>query len=168
MGYEEAMSDGYILQHDGAYVVAGTRVSLDSIVYAFLSGQSAEAIAQAFPAMNEQVSGAITYYLGHRDDVDRYLEGRREEFDIARQAARDVDPMFYPTAQRREEAHTADALNALPLSGRRGPEPGHRVCRCQARALLRLGTIQARDAFSSEALTAVGTSIATKRSAANR
>ena len=90
------MTDAYIEQRDGAYVVAGTRVSLDSIAYAFLSGQSAEAIAQAFPALNlEQVYGAITYYLAHRDDVDRYREGRRQDFDAARQAARDADPMFY-------------------------------------------------------------------------
>src|SRR5437867_627270 len=90
------MSDGYIEQRDGAYIVAGSRVSLDSIVYAFLSGQSAEAIAQAFPALNlEQVYGAITYYLAHRDDVDRYLRSRQHDFDSARQAARDADPMFY-------------------------------------------------------------------------
>jgi uncharacterized protein (DUF433 family) len=91
------MSDAYIEQHDGVHVVPGTRVSLDSIVYAFLSGHSAEAIAQAIPVINlEQVYGAITYYLGHRDELDRYLESRREEFDTARQAARDADPMFYP------------------------------------------------------------------------
>jgi uncharacterized protein (DUF433 family) len=96
MGGEEAMSDAYIEQNDGVYVVAGTRVSLDSIVYAFLSGQSAEAIAQAFPILNlEQVYGAITYYLGHRDEVDQYLESRRDDFDAARQAARTADPMFY-------------------------------------------------------------------------
>ncbi len=90
------MSDAYVEQRDGAYTVAGTRVSLDSIVYAFLSGQSAETIAQAFPVLNlEQVYGAITYYLAHRDDVDRYLESRRQDFDAARQAARDGDPMFY-------------------------------------------------------------------------
>ena len=90
------MSTAYIEQNDGMYAVAGTRVSLDSIVYAFLSGQSAEAIAQAFPVLNlEQVYGAITYYLGHRYEVDRYLEGRRQDFDAARQAARDADPMFY-------------------------------------------------------------------------
>ena len=90
------MSDAYIEHRDGLYNVAGTRVSLDSIVYAFLSGQSAEAIAQAFPVLNlEQVYGAITYYLGHRDEVDRYLEGLRHDFDAARQAARDADPMFY-------------------------------------------------------------------------
>lgn len=46
------MSDAYIEQRDGVYVVAGIRVSLDSIVYAFMSGQSAEAIAQAFPVLN--------------------------------------------------------------------------------------------------------------------
>jgi uncharacterized protein (DUF433 family) len=90
------MSDAYIEHREGVYVITGTRVSLDSIVYAFLSGQSAEAIAQAFPVLNlEQVYGAITYYLAHRDDVDRYLESRRQDFDTARQAARDADPMFY-------------------------------------------------------------------------
>jgi len=92
----DGMSDAYIEQHDDAYMVAGTRVSLDSIVYAFLSGQSAEAIAQAFPVLSlEQVYGAITYYLAHRDDIDRYLENRRQDFAAARQAARDADPMFY-------------------------------------------------------------------------
>jgi uncharacterized protein (DUF433 family) len=90
------MNDAYIEPRDGAYVVTGTRVSFDSIVYAFLDGQSAEAIAQAFPVLTlEQVYGAITYYLAHRDEVDRYLEGRRQDFDTARQAARDADPMFY-------------------------------------------------------------------------
>lgn len=90
------MSDAYIEQRDGAFLVAGSRVSLDSIVYAFLDGQSAEAIAQAFPVLTlEQVYGAITYYLAHRDEVDRYLESRRKDFAAARQAARDADPMFY-------------------------------------------------------------------------
>lgn len=90
------MSDAYIEQRDDMYVVAGTRVSFDSIVYAFLSGQSAEAIAQAFPVLTlEQVYGAITYYLARRDDIDRYLKERRQDFDTKWQAARDLDPMFY-------------------------------------------------------------------------
>lgn len=90
------MSEAYVEQRDGAYTVAGTRVSLDYIVYAFLEGQSAETIAQAFPVVTlEQVYGAITYYLAHRDDIDRYLRRRRRDFAAARQTARDVDPMFY-------------------------------------------------------------------------
>jgi uncharacterized protein (DUF433 family) len=90
------VSNAYVEQHDGVYVVAGTRVSLDTIIYGFLSGQSAEAIAQALPILTlEQVYGAITYYLGHRDEVDRYLERRRQDFGAVRQAARNADPMFY-------------------------------------------------------------------------
>jgi uncharacterized protein (DUF433 family) len=51
----------YIEKRGDVYVVADSRASLDSIVYAFLSGQSAEAITQAFPVLNlEQVYGAIT------------------------------------------------------------------------------------------------------------
>ena len=90
------MGDAYVEQRNGVYMVAGTRVSLDSIVYAFVEGQSAETIAQAFPVLTlEQVYGAITYYLAHRDEVERYLETRRQDFAAARQAARDADPMFY-------------------------------------------------------------------------
>jgi uncharacterized protein (DUF433 family) len=104
------MSDAYIEQRDdGTYVVAGSRVSLDSVVYAFLDGHSAEAIAQAFPALKlEQVYGAITYYLAHREEVDRYLESRRNDFDAARRAARDADPMFYQKLAdaRKQASHT--------------------------------------------------------------
>ena len=40
------MSQEYVETRDDGYYVAGSRVSLDSIVYAFLAGQSAEAIGQ--------------------------------------------------------------------------------------------------------------------------
>jgi uncharacterized protein (DUF433 family) len=90
------MRGNYVEKRDGVYVVAGSRVSLDSIVYAFVAGQSAEAIAQAFPVLSlEQVYGAITYYLAHREELDRYLETRQQDFEVRRRAARDGDPMFY-------------------------------------------------------------------------
>jgi uncharacterized protein (DUF433 family) len=86
----------YVEQRDGVHMLAGTRVSLDSIVSEFLSGQSAESIAQAFPVLVlEQVYGAIAFYLAHRDDVDDYLEARQRDFDAKRDAAREADPMFY-------------------------------------------------------------------------
>jgi uncharacterized protein (DUF433 family) len=83
-------------QRDGFYRVAGTRVSLDSIVYAFISGQSAESIAQSFPVLTlEQVYGAITFYLAHREEVDRYLEAQEKDYEAKRAASRAADPMFY-------------------------------------------------------------------------
>ncbi len=116
------MTDAY-MERRGAYVIAGTHVSLDFVVYAFLDGQSAEAIGQAFPLLSlEQVYGAIAYYLAHRDDVDRYLETRRQDFRVARQAARDADPMFYQKLADAKMADSANALNGSPLSGRRGSD----------------------------------------------
>lgn len=99
----------YVERRDDVYMVAGTRVSLDSIVYGFLAGQSAESIAQAFPALAlEQVYGAIAFYLAHRDEVAEYLEARRRDFDAKRDAARDADPMFYQKL--------ADAKKQTPLA----------------------------------------------------
>jgi len=86
----------YVEQRDGGYWVAGTRVSLDSIVYAFLSGQTAESMAQAFPVLSlEQVYGAIAFYLANRPQIDVYLKEARADFEAMRQAARERDPMFY-------------------------------------------------------------------------
>jgi uncharacterized protein (DUF433 family) len=90
------MEQAYVAQEDGDYIVSGTRVSLDSIVYAFLAGQAAEAIAQAFPVLTlEQVYGAIAFYLAHRAEIDRYLEEGRRDYETRREAARAADPMFY-------------------------------------------------------------------------
>jgi len=38
------MQSEYIEQRDGGYYVAGTRISLDSVVYSFNEGNSPEAI----------------------------------------------------------------------------------------------------------------------------
>ena len=90
------MSSQYVEQRDEGYWVAATRVSLDSIVYAFLDGQTAESIAQSFPVLTlEQVYGAIAFYLANRLEIDSYLVQVRVGFEALRQAARDADPMFY-------------------------------------------------------------------------
>ncbi len=99
------MSGQYIEQRDGGYYIAGARVSLDSIVYAFLEGQTAESIAQSFPVLSlEQVYGAIAFYLANRANVDAYLANARDDYEVKRLAARDADPMFYQklSAARRQ------------------------------------------------------------------
>ena len=61
---DKSMAKQYVEQREDVYWVAGTRVSLDSIVYAFLEEQTAESIARSFPVLTlEQVYGAITFYL---------------------------------------------------------------------------------------------------------
>lgn len=90
------MTSEYVENRDTGYWISGTRVSLDSIVYAFLNGQTAEGIAQSFPVLSlEQVYGAITFYLAHRSEVEAYLREASASFESQRKAAQSADPMFY-------------------------------------------------------------------------
>lgn len=86
----------YAEKRDGGFWIAGTRVSLDSVVYAFLNGQSAESIAQSFPVLTlEQVYGAIAFYLSNRPEIDGYLAQAKSDYEAMQRAAQDADPMFY-------------------------------------------------------------------------
>jgi len=77
------MSKDYVTEFDGAYRIIGTRVSLDSVVYAFLDGMSPEGIVDSFPVLTlEQVYGAIAYYLAHQTEVDAYLQQGETEFAV--------------------------------------------------------------------------------------
>lgn len=90
------MHTEYVKKCDDGYRVAGTRVSLDSVVHAYWNGQSAESIAQSFSALTlEQIHGALAYYLAHQREVDALLKRAEAEYDVLRAASRMQDPMFY-------------------------------------------------------------------------
>ena len=90
------MEKQYVEQRDKGYWLAGTRVSLDSIVVAFRDGLSPETIVtDCFPTLTlEQVYGAIAYYLAHRAEMDAYLKQAAVEFEKLRQASRSQDSGF--------------------------------------------------------------------------
>lgn len=94
----------YVERHDEGYWISGTRVTLDSVVLAFLQGLSPEAIAsECFSTLTlEQVYGAIAYYLAHRPEIDAYLKQADAEFEALRQAMRSDAPDF---ARKLAEAH---------------------------------------------------------------
>lgn len=74
--------DEFVEQRNGGYYVSGTRVSLDSIVYAYRCGESAESIRQNFPSLSlVQVYGAITFYLSNQQSVDAYLVEAEKKWD---------------------------------------------------------------------------------------
>jgi uncharacterized protein (DUF433 family) len=105
------MTNEYIEQHEGEFRIIGTRVSLDSVVYAFLRGESPEGIVDSFPALNmEQVFGALAYYVRHRDAVDRYLENGHREFEVLREHAQRDHPAFYAKlTEARQRTHAPGA-----------------------------------------------------------
>jgi len=95
------MTKEYVILQEGAYRVGGTRVSLDSVVYGFQSGESAECIQQSFPALTlEQVYGAIAYYLANQQSIDQYLIEGEKEFDKLQQSSREKYPEWYDKMEK--------------------------------------------------------------------
>lgn len=84
------------LETDAAGVVrvGKTRVTLDTVVAAFLDGATAEEITHQYPSLSlADVYAVIAYYLRRRSEVDAYLQRRRQEADaIRRQNESRFDP----------------------------------------------------------------------------
>jgi uncharacterized protein (DUF433 family) len=98
----------HVEEREGGYYVADTRVSLDSIVYAFHEGESPETIQQKFPSLTpEEVYGAIAFYLGRQPEIDANI----------RQGEEDVCRCVPPLSQRKPEAYAGSSApaNKLPI-----------------------------------------------------
>ena len=97
----------------GGWQVAGTRVSLDSIVHAYWDGRLPEAIVADFPSVTlEQVHGAIAFYLHNRIAIDRYLadqDSRWQQFQ--KESAARHSPLIQRVRQSAAPAalHEGDA-----------------------------------------------------------
>lgn len=103
------MAKEYIEELDGNYYVAGTRISLDSIVHAFRRGESPETICQNFELLRlEEVYGAIAYYLANQAYIDDYLIRQDEKWVEGR---RNAEPLPANLRQR-----LIRARNELPTA----------------------------------------------------
>lgn len=86
----------YVEQRDSGYWVGSTRVSLDSVVYSFLAGDSPETIAQSFSAISlEDVYGVIAFYLANKVLVDNYIAVGEAEFEDLRERCATRSPALY-------------------------------------------------------------------------
>ncbi len=85
------MAKEYVEERDGGYYVAGTRISLDSIVQCFNEGLSPEAILGEFETLTlAQIFGAITFYLENQPAIDAYRMRQERRFEAVR---RDSTPI---------------------------------------------------------------------------
>jgi uncharacterized protein (DUF433 family) len=70
---------------EGVVRVGGTRVTLDTIVEAFLHGETAEEIAQQYPSLRlADVYAVIAFYLRRRAEVESYLHERQRHAKAVR------------------------------------------------------------------------------------
>jgi uncharacterized protein (DUF433 family) len=79
-----------------AYRIGDTRVSLDSVVYSWLQGDSPETIADNFPVLTlEEVYGAVAFYLANQQMVDEYLRQAEVQAEKLKQQWRDSNSALY-------------------------------------------------------------------------
>jgi len=87
----------YVEERDGGYYIAGTRISLDSIVYAFQDGESPDAILRSFPMAGPlvRIYRAITFYLEHKEKVEEYLKDQERRWEtLPRERPKSDDPLI--------------------------------------------------------------------------
>jgi len=86
------------LDEAGVFRVAETRVSLDSVIYAFEEGATPVEIVQQYPTLDlAAIYSVIGYYLQNRAEVQEYLEQRK----IQRREVRDeIETRFNPNGLR--------------------------------------------------------------------
>ena len=68
----------------GMVRIAGTRITLDTIVGAYNRGDTPEEIVDGFPSLDlAVVYEVIAYYLRHREMVDAYIAENRRKAEAA-------------------------------------------------------------------------------------
>ena len=112
------MPGEYIEQRNGGYYVAGTRISLDSVVCAFNRGDSPERILERYPLLGKpaRVYGAIAFYLDHQAEIDAYLEASKGEFEASEgPPLSETNPALWERLQRaRTRADTSEPGEPRP------------------------------------------------------
>ena len=101
------MQRDYVSMIEGGYRVGGTRVSLDSLVYLFREGMSAEGMVESYPALTlEQVHGALAFYLANQSEIDTCLaQGQRAAQREHRQSRRTNADLIAKLRRARDASH---------------------------------------------------------------
>ena len=99
------MSKEHVRRVEGAYRVGDTRVSLDSLVYLFREGMSAESMVESYPALTlEQMHGALAFYLANQKEVDAYLAEGQRTAESQHQQSRRTNAELIAKLQRARDA----------------------------------------------------------------
>jgi uncharacterized protein (DUF433 family) len=93
----------------GVVRVAETRVTLDTVVTAFLEGCTPEEIKEQYPSLQlSDIYLVIGYYLRHKDEVHTYLAERQYQ---SAKIQREAEQRFNPTGIRARLLARQDRLH---------------------------------------------------------
>ena len=86
------------IDSNGVVRVGKTRVTLDTIVIAFLEGATAEEIGEQYTSLRlSDIYSVIGYYLKHRAEVDAYISERQRQAAAIRQK---IEQCYIPIGMR--------------------------------------------------------------------
>ena len=109
------MTTSSIEQREGGYWIKGTRISLDSLIYAFQRGETPPAIQQAFPGLTlAEIEGALTFYRAHQQEMEAYLAQAEATFAAQAQAVNSAARVDNPALFQRLERARRDCETARP------------------------------------------------------
>ena len=95
------MTSEYIEERNGGYYVAGSRISLDSVVYSFERGNCREGIQEEYPLLRlPQIYGAIAFYLDHQADIRGYLDAKEQAIEASSIPLAEANPELWARLQR--------------------------------------------------------------------
>jgi uncharacterized protein (DUF433 family) len=81
-----------MIDDDGVVCVGGTRVTLGTVIAAFLEGGAPEEIVHQYPSLRlPDVYSGIAYYLKHRSEIDSYIGQSREQARVVREQNETLD-----------------------------------------------------------------------------
>jgi len=76
------MDRDFIERRDAGFYLIGSRVPIDRVVWEYRNGEDPETIQSHYSTLSlEQVNGAITFYLNHKDEVEQVMEERKRQED---------------------------------------------------------------------------------------
>lgn len=91
---ESIQSVPLTVTEDGTIRIAGSRVSLESVLYHYKLGAVPEEIVYKFPSLRlADIYAVVAYYLNHREGVEEYLREAEAAGD-ALQAEIESQPQY--------------------------------------------------------------------------
>jgi uncharacterized protein (DUF433 family) len=85
-GLEQTQEMPLVVSEDGTIRIAGTRVSLESVVHHYEQGASAEEIVLRFPVLRlADVHSCLAYYLNHQEQIQQYMTRQQQRADELRE-----------------------------------------------------------------------------------
>jgi uncharacterized protein (DUF433 family) len=94
----------FVESRDGSLYLIGSRVPLAHLAREFQHGEPPEAIRSHYPTLSlEQVYGAVTFYLGNKEEVEKDIAERErieDEFTKTHPTTPDIKEKFVRMRQQ--------------------------------------------------------------------